>query len=646
MEKPPLKSVLIVCALIMVIGIVSCGEQPPTLPYGTVTPSFLSSATTAPTGELIASPTQALPTLTITNTLTFNPTITSTPVSLDVTAIPVQRDTHAMDVDNIEHKISRLLRIGTGTPNDIAFSPDGKYLAIATGLGVFFYNANTFEQASFIDVSSDVRLLSFSTDGKKLLLASYLRGNTAISLWDVDTGKKIIELEKGFDSWVQRIFYTDTGFAAAVGHEGECGVTCASDYFSPRAKVWSTSTGRMIHEEEIGDIIGFSTDGKTLYFSFPTNTSFDLKTVTMLNVGQPQGTDVIQTIPGSGIESENEITATSIDKHFKAVLSLRNRSNIAVIDLQTNQVLKSLYFDDSGVLAVEKVSIKGIETYIAATSDQLGRIILWDLSRGVKMSNSESTGYYLSALAFSPDQRTLASVNSSYEVWLWNVETLQPIRMYPTGDQYIKDIRFDSTGTNLNISSAENNYELDLGSGKLTSYPYTFMIPAKGGIGTITSPSGDFYEISIALDNLSFSLNDLQTKASVKFPTITGYQNDWFSDATAISRDGNYLAVGFSEGPIGVWNIHTQKLLSWMTGHQSKLTQVDRVSFSHLNFNSQTNLLLSVGSDETTRLWNIQSGEQLALLNVCCTAEFSPDGRILVTASDGVIRVWGIAPWP
>lgn len=59
-------------------------------------------------------------------------------------------------------------------------------------------------------------------------------------------------------------------------------------------------------------------------------------------------------------------------------------------------------------------------------------------------------------------------------------------------------------------------------------------------------------------------------------------------------------------------------------------------------FNAQSNLLASVGWDGTTRLWSVKTCNQLRVLNVCCSASFTPDGRYLVTAGDGVMRVWGI----
>ena len=287
----------------------------------------------------------------------------------------------------------RLSRFGTGSPNDIAFSPEGKYLAVATGLGVFLYDATTFERAGFIDVNSDVTLLTFSADGKTLLLASYLRGNTAISLWNVETGQKIIEMNKGFDSWVEKIAYSNSGYVAAVGHEVECGVTCASDYFSPLMRVWSTVTGRITFEG-MGEFSGFSRDGKTLYFPGNKSNALNVKTNEIQDVNATQRSADLEVILGSASDDNNEITATSINEHFKAVLHDRN-AEVEIVDFQTNQHVITLQFDATYSLAVEKISAHETEKYIAATWNGLRQITLWDLSTGEKLRHPSKLALFL-----------------------------------------------------------------------------------------------------------------------------------------------------------------------------------------------------------------------------------------------------------
>jgi len=64
-------------------------------------------------------------------------------------------------------------------------------------------------------------------------------------------------------------------------------------------------------------------------------------------------------------------------------------------------------------------------------------------------------------------------------------------------------------------------------------------------------------------------------------------------------------------------------------------------------FSPDSRLLASAGDDGSTRLWNVATGKQLALLQVndqiIWDAAFSPDGTLIATASrDGTVRLWGV----
>jgi WD40 repeat protein len=66
-----------------------------------------------------------------------------------------------------------------------------------------------------------------------------------------------------------------------------------------------------------------------------------------------------------------------------------------------------------------------------------------------------------------------------------------------------------------------------------------------------------------------------------------------------------------------------------------------------LAFNPAGDVLASNSDDGTVRLWDVQSGAELAVLEgprgFAMGVVFSPDGRLLFAGcGDGTLRIWGV----
>ncbi|MGC8947394.1 MAG: WD40 repeat domain-containing protein, partial [Anaerolineae bacterium] len=69
-------------------------------------------------------------------------------------------------------QVAQLARWGKGTVNQVAFSPDGRLLAVASSLGVYLYDAETLEEIRFLESPAWVTSVAFSPDGRLLASAS------------------------------------------------------------------------------------------------------------------------------------------------------------------------------------------------------------------------------------------------------------------------------------------------------------------------------------------------------------------------------------------------------------------------------------------------------------------------------------------
>ena len=95
-----------------------------------------------------------------------------------------------------------IVRLGEGRASyedrGIAFSPDGSRLAVATSIGIWFYDAETFDEIALLaEHAEDATAVAFSPDGTKIVSGSGRVWTGALKLWDVNTGRKIATFQAG-----------------------------------------------------------------------------------------------------------------------------------------------------------------------------------------------------------------------------------------------------------------------------------------------------------------------------------------------------------------------------------------------------------------------------------------------------------------
>jgi serine/threonine protein kinase len=151
--------------------------------------------TPAPTAVAKATPAATLAPPTVTPTATPTVTPTATPTSSPVPTLrlpalagtPVPQPTAAILPENAD-RVVQLARWGKGTINQVAWSPDSKQLAIASSLGIYFYDAQTGQEIRLIETNSWVRSVAFAPDGRTL--ASGADDNFLPSISDVGRNRR------------------------------------------------------------------------------------------------------------------------------------------------------------------------------------------------------------------------------------------------------------------------------------------------------------------------------------------------------------------------------------------------------------------------------------------------------------------------
>lgn len=626
------------------------------------------------------------------------PTATFAPLQV----IPVSAHPLTLTKFNAGTEMKRLNVIGTGTPHAMAWSGNGKYFVVGTGLGLIVYDGQTYEKLNLIEIGRTVYVLSFTTDERVVAIAT----ENETSIWNIETGAKILDMESDIVH-PYAIAYGRGNYIAVIGNFCK-GCSSTSEIMI----LWNAETGEQIFSQRgiwyWTQALAFSSDGRQLFFGgqdglsvVNSETGLLTKTIneTPLNIvmgkddskllitgfDEPAqlydySTQQSKPFPICGVYlvKASEIGACSQGEKIvifslssaekmqvvdigenaallreKFKLSLDNQylayvdgSIISIFDLQHNQIVKKLEFTNFEYVTTGIILLDGVEKYVGAVKNPPDQISLLDLQSGVVLRTFSLDCCEITGFAFAPDRKTAATV-SGRVLNLWDLSTQKIVYEEKLEKEYSGAIAFSPDGSKIYLTDFED-YDMEFNietreRKKLGRHSYVYDYFDPFAVDNFHfNELGNLVVLEYKRNNEEYnpSFKDIVTSTKIVLP-YNAVADPQFLESFALNLDGKYLAFGNASG-IYVWDTKTQKQLLYLDKHEWRGSDGWIGAIKSLIFNPQSDLLVSVGWDQTTRLWNIKAGNELRILNVCCSASFTPDGRYLVTAGDGVMRVWGI----
>jgi WD40 repeat protein len=554
----------------------------------------------------------------------------------------------------------------------IAFSPDGNVLAVASDGKASLWNIQSGREMISLDGGmNSIFKLAYGLGGYVAAMGGDCSGcgspQQAMILWDAKTGRQIYSQH---DIWFstsaltfttdgKQLFFGGGGVSVIETRTGKKIAGYTSE--TPRISTAIDAPYDFIFNKDSTHLFVTSFEESSEIFDITTKTQkpFSLCDTYLTSNGtygacsKDNNISIFDLINGEELQRVSiDVEASSLGDMFVLspdgnFLVYYGKTGVNIIDIKTKEKIMGISLTDFGITEAGIIEIDGIKKYAIATLTYSGQVEIYDIQtneilRTLKLDCCEIKGF-----DFAPDQRTFATIETK-NLKFWDLQSGKVIYETDLEDDFSGPITFSPDGRSIFLTHNPERYilELDLQSGKTinrgnNSYAYDYADPfAVGnyhfnGLGNLI-----VFRYERNNEGQQPSFQDVKTKAKITLPIDIEIDPD-FIEAFALSLDGQYLSYG-SPTDIFVWNIKTLKLQSKLTGHETRSGDGWYGKIRALEFNPQSNLLVSVGWDDTVRLWNVKFGNELRRLNVCCSADFTPDGRYLITYGDGVALVWGI----
>jgi WD40 repeat protein/class 3 adenylate cyclase len=586
----------------------------------------------------------------------------------------------------------------------VAWSPDGRQVASSAGVdnSVHIWDPATGETLQAFDLPTgitgnirDMALkVAWTPDGGRLLVMAgdrYLLGSQDFDLLilDADNGELLSsveipnQVEAASGELVVSFTLYPTGAAAAIAPGSGRLATLGGDN---TALIWDEGWGAPDvilrgHEDAVNSV-GWSPDGMELVTAGMDGTA---------RVWDPESGEERLLIQGhegriivAGWSPAGEMLATAGEDGTVRLWNAADGSLVRLLEPGTESMWSVAWSPDGTRLA---------------TGHHEGQIAIWDVATGDLLETLAGHQGQISDLVWSPDGDRLASSDNSGFARVWDGAPSTAWRTLPVfysqGLDWSSDSRYlavaggdvlgDAEPPSFSIFEVEPDRAVSEGLAAELNYDAMFAFfspddqailyggfagfPDFSGLQTIYTLdpwNGEFLKTFSAeegnlLRSYNWSPDGSQVAGGMFWSNdiwVWDYQSgeiiqklspansDMMVNFVAWSPDGSKLGSADAEGTARVWDARSWELLYTITGHEPP-AEVNSVNWSP----DGSKLVTASGADEagakdnTARIWDADSGEELLVLRGHTKAVFSaiwsPDGRRIVTAStDNTVRIW------
>jgi WD40 repeat protein len=568
---------------------------------------------------------------------------------------------------------------GSGVVDNAQFSPDQKYLAILTSIGIEIVDALDFEKVALLpgNISDGFgwggRNLAFSPDGQLLAV-------TPGEIWDMAEFRLIHTFP---EQYVTFVFSPDGQFLVTgnTGRENDItvyevgkweiikqfpapaaveilrsvdvspdgrfiaaafeGVRPPPNLWSGSLIVWDFESGKELHRHQPRSavyIAQFSPAGNCLVY----NSGF--RDFTLLEVETWSARGVLN-------GSADYPASLAFDPQTGNVAYVPWGNNVEFRNLENGKVIRTFHGHTGDV---RSISISPDGKVMAITSRD-GSMKLWDIETGEEIWRKESSSPIV-ALSFRDNTVLLSCSDKTLNVRKWLVTTGGWETILPAESEVYNNVIFHPTEPILASRFFGTIEFWDISEGELKTQiemrPWHLSFSSDGAyLASVDSPVD-----SVTIINYENLRVVSEFKADGVISTTFGTDGliavrlwgsaqlwDWENQELKWTVPGeNRGQVAFS--PNGEF-LHANEAV-WKIPQQQQHFRLDQVA-NTVAFSPDSSILAAIPrGEETINLWDTGSGEiirELSGAQNVGTLAFSPDGSLLAgSGDDGIIEIWQI----
>ena len=298
--------------------------------------------------------------------------------------------------------------------------------------------------------------------------------------------------------------------------------------------------------------------------------------------------------------------------------------------------------------AITSIAIRpSRQSFITASRDKT--IKVWNIRTGLCLKTLSHHAYEVHAVILSPDGETMISASSDHSILLWNTrsftnyysfEEVKSTVMRPLHDSYaiispmsIKIMSFDSfkclsylrTGSGHLMNVAFNSEGSELSALSVQSFFHTENKELEKRKVKVT------FTITLTIWNI---------ETSERIEEFTIERSDDISFATYMFNS-KYILYADKNNEIIVWDTRRKECTRKLSGHTGNIRNII--------YDTSERLIASSAEDGTVRVWNVDTGDCLCILEGCTNSadsyylEFHESKPLLILSYKGKsFKLWNV----